>query len=75
MKGQLSKEALAQRQTRMAQIRKDRRKAGFTEVTVWVPEEEALGIWDYAWGLIAAVKRSFPHRAPEYSRRRNRSKK
>lgn len=70
-----SKEQLQQKADRMAEIREDRREAGFTEVTCWVPKEQARSFRDYAWGLVEAVDRAFPHRAREGQRRRQRSKK
>ena len=48
---------------RMAEIQKDRRKAGFAEVTVWVPEEVTRLIRDLAWDLVDNSKREFPHQA------------
>jgi hypothetical protein len=67
-----SKDQLQQKADRMAEIRGDRREAGFTEVTCWVPKEEARGFRDYAWALVEAVDRVFPHRAREGQRRRQR---
>lgn len=46
---------------RMAEIRKARRKAGFSEVTVWVPNEHVRSMRDHAWELIEDAGRSFPH--------------
>ncbi|MEM8970867.1 MAG: hypothetical protein AAGD43_02230 [Pseudomonadota bacterium] len=55
---------------RMQVIRKDRREAGFTEVTVWLPEEYARMARDWAWKLIDRAGRHFPHRRPEGSERK-----
>lgn len=59
---------------RMAEIRKDRREAGFTEVTVWVPEEDTRDIRDLAWDLVDEAEREFPHRATGGNARRERKR-
>ncbi len=59
---------------RMAEIEKDRREAGFAEVTVWVPEEVARLIRDLAWDLVDNAKRAFPHQAADGNARRKRKR-
>ncbi|WP_114963840.1 hypothetical protein [Tritonibacter mobilis] len=61
--------------SRMAEIRKARRDAGFNEVTIWVPKEEVRTFRDLAWQAVEACGRSFPHRAPDGQHSRQRSKK
>lgn len=69
------KEGLSEKAARMAEIRIDRRAAGFAEVTVWVPDEEVRSFRDKAWEAVEAADRDFPHRAPAGRQRRQRSRK
>ncbi len=60
---------------RMAEIRESRREAGFSEVTVWLPNEYIHEFRDRAWRIIdrvAARGRSFPHRTKGPRARRGR---
>jgi len=62
---------------RMAEIRQNRREAGFSEVTVWLPNEYIREFRDWAWEIIdkAATRgRSFPHRTRGPLARRRRRK-
>lgn len=67
-------ETLDEKAERMAVIRKARRKAGFAEVTVWVPNEQIRPIRDYAWDLIDKVGRVFPYRVKGAGARRQRKR-
>lgn len=59
------KEILNDKALRMAEIRKNRRAAGFSEVTLWLPEEEAGRFREMARVAVEAVSRDFPHRAKD----------
>ncbi|WP_372574743.1 hypothetical protein [Ruegeria jejuensis] len=71
---QVADYAHPEKTARMQVIRRDRRKAGFAEVTVWVPEEYVRFARDWAWKLIDRVGRNFPHRAPDATARRERKR-
>ncbi|MDV4146441.1 hypothetical protein [Shimia sp. FJ5] len=49
---------------RMKEIREARRQAGFAEVNVWVPRDKVEKLRGFAWTLVDAAGRSFPHRSP-----------
>lgn len=68
---------LSDKAERMAEIRENRRAAGFSEVTVWLPNEYVREFRDRAWAIIdrvAARGRSFPHRTKGPLARRERRK-
>jgi len=69
-----TKSSLKDKADRMAQIRKNRREAGFTEVTVWVPEEDARAFRDLAWDRVDEAGREFPHRSSGPTARRERKR-
>ena len=46
----------------MSNLREDRREAGFRELTIWVPVEEAEDVRTFAWELILSCGRTFPRR-------------
>lgn len=52
---------------RMSRIRADRQRAGFCEVTVWVPHELSRALRDLAWRIIDGSPIEFPHRGPRRS--------
>ena len=48
---------------RMAEVRKKRNRAFFTEITLWVPDEHVEEVRNIAWDFIDHCGREFPHRA------------
>lgn len=52
----------ASKSERMRQIRRDRKSAGFREVTVWVPADLVEWLRASAWGLIDNWNNEFPHK-------------
>lgn len=63
---------LSGKAARMVSIRQERRKAGFVEVTVWLPVEEVRRFRDKAWQAVEAVSRSFPRNTLLGQKRRQR---
>ncbi|QDI74455.1 MULTISPECIES: hypothetical protein [Roseobacteraceae] len=66
---------LSDKAARMVSIRQERRKAGFVEVTVWLPVEQVRHFRDKAWQAVEAVGRTFPRNSLLGQKRRQRGRK